>query len=166
MNCYTAFETGRGWIALVARNGKLVESTLPKKAREEAIAAVRAGLGDDCVEDRSAFGDLPDRLRRYFAGERVHFDDVEIDLSAQSPFIAAVQRAARRIPYGEVRTYRDLAQAAGNAGAARAAGSAMARNRLLIIVPCHRVVASNGLGGFGQGMEWKRQLLRLEGIDV
>ncbi len=81
-------------------------------------------------------------------------------------FWLLVQRAARKIPYGEVTTYRDLARMAGNARAARAAGSAMARNHLPIIVPCHRVVASNGLGGFALGMEWKRQLLRLEGIDV
>jgi methylated-DNA-[protein]-cysteine S-methyltransferase len=166
MNCYTVFDSGHGWIALAARDGKLTASTLPKQSREQALAALDAGLGDGCVEDRSAFGDLPDKLRRYFAGEHVDFDDVEIDLTAQPPFLAAVQRAARRVPYGEVTTYRDLARTAGNARAARAAGSAMARNQLPIIVPCHRVLASNGLGGFALGMEWKRQLLRLEGMDV
>lgn len=166
MDCYTVFETGQGWIALASRGGRLVASTLPKQSCDEALAALDAGLADGGVEDRHAFGDLPDRLRRYFEGERVDFDDVEIDLSAQPPFIAAVQRAAQRIPYGAITTYRDLARAAGNSAAVRAAGSAMARNRLPIIVPCHRVVASNGLGGFGQGMDWKRRLLRLEGIDV
>jgi len=163
---YTVLDSGHGWIALVGRNGKLVRSTLPKPSREEAMAALDAGLGEGCVEDRSAFGDLPERLARYFAGERVDFDDIEIDVSAQPPFLAAVQVAARSIPYGNVTTYRDLARTAGNAKAARAAGSAMARNQLPIIVPCHRVLASNGLGGFALGMEWKRQLLRLEGMDV
>jgi methylated-DNA-[protein]-cysteine S-methyltransferase len=166
MNACTVFDSGHGWIGLAMRDGRLVRSTLPKPSREEAVDALDAGLDDGCVEDRSAFGDLPDKLRRYFAGERVYFDDVEIDVSAQPPFLAAVQRAARKIPYGDVATYRDLARMAGNAKAARAAGSAMARNELPIIVPCHRVVASNGLGGFALGMEWKRQLLRLEGMDL
>lgn len=166
MNSYTVFDTERGWIGLAARDGRLVRSTLPKPSREEAVAALDAGLGAGCVEDRSVFGDLPDKLRRYFAGQRVDFDDVEIDVTAQPPFLAAVQRAARKIAYGEVTTYRDLARMAGNAKAARAAGSAMARNELPIIVPCHRVVASNGLGGFALGMEWKRQLLQIEGVDL
>ena len=166
MDCYTVFETVWGWVGLAARDGKVRASTLPRRSRDEAVAALDAGLGGGCVEDRHAFADVPDRLRAYFSGERIGFDDVEIDLSTQPPFIAAVQRAAQRIPYGAVTTYRDLARAAGCARGARAAGSAMARNRLPIIVPCHRVVASNGLGGFGQGMEWKRRLLRLEGMDV
>ena len=164
MAYYAIFDTGNGWIALVERDGKLVRSILPAQTREQALA--RAGLGAGCVEDHSAFGDLPDRLSRYFAGDRVDFSDVEIDVSEQPPFLAAAQLAARTIPYGEVVTYRDLARMAGNARAARAAGSAMARNEMPIIVPCHRVIASNGLGGFGPGLEWKRKLLRIEGVDV
>jgi methylated-DNA-[protein]-cysteine S-methyltransferase len=166
MTQYCAFETKGGWIALVGSDGKLKRSTLPKKTQEEALAAVEAGLQAGAVEDRNAFGDLPDRLTRYFAGEQVDFSDVDIDLSAQGPFHATVQRAAQKIPYGHLVTYRDLARMAGNERAARAAGTAMARNDVPIIVPCHRVVASGSIGGFALGLEWKRTLLRLEGVDI
>ena len=163
MTSFCVFDTAHGWIALVGRDGKLIRSTLPKKTRQEAM---EAGLGEDCVEDRNAFGDLPSRLERYFAGERVNFTDVEIDVSDQPPFIAAVQLAALNIPYGTLVTYRDLARMAGSEEAARAAGSAMARNMVPIIVPCHRVVAAGNIGGFALGLEWKRKLLRLEGVDI
>lgn len=166
MTHYCTFETANGWIALVGVDGKLLRSTLPKNTRKEALAVVEAGLSQDSVEDRNAFGDLPGRLTRYFAGENVDFSDIEIDVSSQGPFHAEVQRAAQKIPYGQLATYRDLARMAGNERAARAAGSAMARNEVPIIVPCHRVVASGGIGGFALGLEWKRTLLRLEGVDI
>lgn len=166
MTSYCTFETKSGWIALVGRDGKLVRSTLPKQTREQALADVQAGLGDGCVEDRNAFGDLPSRLERYFQGERVDFSDVEVDLGSPGRFIEAAQRACQKTPYGVLTTYKDLAAAAGNSRAARAAGSAMARNPVPIIVPCHRVVASGGIGGFSLGLEWKRALLRLEGIEI
>lgn len=159
-------ETPLGFVSLLGNNGKLAASTLPKATREQALETALAGLDVDFVEDEAAFGDLPDRLRRYFAGERVDFGDVEVDLSAYGPFQAEVILAAKRIPYGELVTYRDLARMAGKQAAARAAGTAMARNRTPVIVPCHRVVASGGkLGGFSLGLEWKRELLRLEGVD-
>jgi methylated-DNA-[protein]-cysteine S-methyltransferase len=69
-----------------------------------------------------------------------------------------------RIPYGETVTYGELAALAGNPRAARAVGGACGRNPVLIIVPCHRVVASHGLGGFGGGLDLKQRLLHLEGV--
>lgn len=166
MTYFCVFDTNSGWVALTKRDGKLTGSTLPKRTREEALSALDAGLDETCVEDRNAFGDLPSRLERYFTGERVDFSDVEIDVSSQGPFIAAAQLAARRIPYGTLVTYRELARMAGRERAARAAGTAMAKNSVPIIVPCHRVVASGGIGGFALGLEWKRTLLRLEGVDI
>lgn len=165
MTYFCAFQTKGGWIALVGADGKLRRSTLPKNTRDEALASVEAGLLTDAVEDRNAFGELPDKLTRYFTGEEVDFSDVEIDVSAQGPFHGTVQRAAQRIPYGHLVTYRDLARMAGNERAARAAGTAMAKNDVPIIVPCHRVVASGSIGGFALGLEWKRTLLQLEGVD-
>lgn len=166
MYSFHSLETDFGWIALATRAGKLVRSTLPKNSREAALADAQAGLSDGHVEDRNAFGELPSRLIAYFAGERVDFSDVEIDLGAPGRFLETVQRACREVPYGTLITYGDLATAAGNRRAARAAGTAMARNPLPIIVPCHRVVASDGIGGFAVGLEWKRKLLRLEGVVV
>ena len=83
-----------------------------------------------------------------------------------SDFRRRVWEAIRRIPFGQTVTYRQLATQLGKPGAARAVGGACAANRLLLAVPCHRVVASQGLGGFALGLEWKKKLLALEATAV
>jgi len=90
---------------------------------------------------------------------------VPVKLEA-SAFVRRVYGVVRRIPRGQVLSYGEVAEAAGNPGAARAVGNAMARNPLCLVIPCHRVVASHGLGGFGGagGVEQKRLLLALEGL--
>jgi methylated-DNA-[protein]-cysteine S-methyltransferase len=109
---------------------------------------------------------LAERLRRYFAGERVDFADVDLDLSWTTPFQRAVAEALRAVPYGEVVTYGELAALAGHPNAQRAAGTFCAGNRFPIVVPCHRVVAARGLGSYGSlGTEYKRRLLLLEGHE-
>lgn len=103
-------------------------------------------------------------MTAYFAGERVGFDDVELDLAWCTPFQLAVAETLRRVPYGEAVTYGELAALAGYPNAQRAAGSFCARNRLPLILPCHRVVAAGGIGSYGSlGVEYKRRLLALEG---
>ena len=79
-----------------------------------------------------------------------------------SDFRRGVWEALRRIPFGQTVTYQELAEQMGHPRAARAVGGACAANRLLLAVPCHRVVACHGLGGFAFGLEWKRKLLALE----
>ena len=107
---------------------------------------------------------LVERLQAYFEGEDVSFADVPVDLEHETPFLERCARALREIPRGEVVTYGELAALAGAPGAARAAGSFCARNRLGLFVPCHRVVAAGGLGSYGSyGLDYKRRLLRLEG---
>ena len=108
--------------------------------------------------------ELVERLRGYFAGAEDWFEDVELDLEYETPFLERCAHALRGVPRGEVVTYGELAALAGAPGAARAAGSFCARNRLGLFVPCHRVVAANGLGSYGSfGLEYKRRLLALEG---
>jgi len=102
-------------------------------------------------------------LARYFSGERVSFDRYSVDLSGFTEFQRKVYAATRAIPPGEVRTYGDIARQIGQPGASRAVGNALGRNPACIVIPCHRVVATNGLGGFTGGLRWKRALLRLEG---
>ena len=100
---------------------------------------------------------------RYFAGERVSFADIRIDLEWCTPFQLAVAQALRTVGYGETVTYGELAALAGYPNAQRAAGSFCAQNRLSLILPCHRVVAAGGLGSYGSlGVEYKRRLLELE----
>jgi methylated-DNA-[protein]-cysteine S-methyltransferase len=100
----------------------------------------------------------------YFSGRRQDFSDA-LDLTAATPFQRRVWLAARLIPYGETRSYCQLAASIGQPGTARAVGQALARNPLAIIVPCHRVLKADGrLGGFGGGAEMKRFLLSLEAV--
>jgi methylated-DNA-[protein]-cysteine S-methyltransferase len=107
---------------------------------------------------------LVDRLLAYFAGEPVEFDDVELDLEELTDFGRRLAGALRAVPRGETVSYGELAALAGRPRAPRAAGSFCAQNRLSIFVPCHRVVASDGPGSYGElGVEYKLRLLTLEG---
>jgi methylated-DNA-[protein]-cysteine S-methyltransferase len=115
--------------------------------------------------DGGSRGELADRFAAYFAGERPSFDDVEIDLDGHTPFQAALIEALRSVPYGETVSYGELAALAGSPNAARAAGTFCAGNRFPLVIPCHRVVAADGIGGYGSlGVDYKRRLLALEGV--
>jgi O-6-methylguanine DNA methyltransferase len=104
---------------------------------------------------------LAGELDAYFRGERTDFT-VALDL-AGTPFQLGVWRELRAIPYGEVRSYADVARAIGRASAVRAVGAANGANPVPIMVPCHRVIGSSGaLTGFGGGLDWKRRLLATE----
>lgn len=107
------------------------------------------------------FADAARQLAEYFAGARRDFD---LALAPQvTEFQASVLAALRRIPYGETRTYTEIASAIGKPAAVRAVGAANGRNPLPIVVPCHRVIGKNGdLTGFGGGLQTKRFLLDLE----
>jgi methylated-DNA-[protein]-cysteine S-methyltransferase len=108
-----------------------------------------------------------EQLREYLAGERRAFD-LPLDMSAATPFQRRVYERLLQIPWGQVATYRRVARDIGAEPAtARAVGQAVGANPIAIVVPCHRVVATDGrLVGFGGGLERKVALLRLEGIDV
>jgi len=99
-----------------------------------------------------------------FGNERCLTFSVALDLRHLPPFTERVLLTLRKVPAGEVTTYGRLAAKAGSPGASRAVGGAVGRNPIPIIVPCHRVVASNGIGGFGLGLECKRTLLAIEGV--
>jgi len=118
--------------------------------------------------DRIIAVGLPERPPADLTSEQLR--SLEASLAAMplqfpdtSDFRRSVWEAIQRIPFGQTRTYRQLAEQIGRPGAARAVGGACGANRLLLAVPCHRVVASHGgLGGFALGLEWKRTLLALE----
>lgn len=107
---------------------------------------------------------LKEELDEYFAGERRVFT-VSYRIKGTA-FQTKVFAELEKIPYGETRSYRDIARAIGNPKACRAVGGAIHRNPLLILVPCHRVIGSDGsLMGFGAGPQMKRCLLKLEGAE-
>ena len=116
----------------------------------------------NCDLTRPGFlDDLERELIAYFAGQPVNFT-VPLAPAGLTPFQVRVLEQCRLIPYGEVRTYGWLAARVGKPGAARAVGQAMARNPLPLLIPCHRVVAADGLGGFGGGLALKARLLDQE----
>jgi methylated-DNA-[protein]-cysteine S-methyltransferase len=106
-------------------------------------------------------------LQRYFAGGRVDFSGIVLDLTGVSDFYRQVYEEACRVGWGETTTYGELARRIGSPGAARGVGQALSRNPIAVIVPCHRILASgNKIGGFSAfgGTTAKKQLLALEGI--
>ena len=106
------------------------------------------------------------QLDEYFSNKRTAFT-LPIAYPYGTPFQHSVWNALRNIPYGETRSYEDIARAIGNPKAVRAIGQANTRNPILLLVPCHRVINKNGtIGGFGCGVELKRKLLELEGTYV
>jgi methylated-DNA-[protein]-cysteine S-methyltransferase len=121
----------------------------------------------DWLEDDRAFPDAVEQLDAYFAGE-LHDFDLRLELHG-TEFQRRVWEALETIPYGETRSYREIAQQIGSPGASRAVGLANGHNPIAVIVPCHRVIGANGsLTGFGGGLDRKRALLALEknGADL
>ena len=106
--------------------------------------------------------DLIDDLIRYLSGEVVDFSGYEVCLSGLTDFERSVLCETRKIRYGSVVTYSELAARIGKPNAARAVGNALSKNPLPIVIPCHRVVSKGGIGGYAFGVEAKRCLLKLE----
>jgi len=106
--------------------------------------------------------DLIDDLIRHLSGEVVDFSGYEVDLSGLTDFEREVLCETRKIEYGSVVTYSELAARIGKPNAARAVGNALSKNPLPIVIPCHRVVSKDGIGGYAFGVEAKRCLLELE----
>jgi len=103
---------------------------------------------------------------KYFSGEVLNFKNFKIDFTGYTDFEVSVLKETRKIPYGETRTYSDIAKAIGKPKAARAVGNALRKNRTPILIPCHRIIKSDSSpGGFSMGLEWKKKLLELEGIN-
>ena len=158
---YTIFKTTAGWAGILGSTAGLLCTTLPQPSEREAYRLLGNGLSQATMS-LHLFEDLIGRFQAYFSGQRVDFPDM-LDFSGATTFQCEVWQAARLIPYGQTRTYAWLAAQVGNPGAARAVGQALGRNPLPIIIPCHRVLASNGgLGGFSGRLEMKKYLLQLE----
>ena len=161
------FQTPLGWIAIAANSRGITRASLPEPTPGHAAQTIADITNGTLTDAHTPFlTQAKDLLTRYCQGEPVSLDGIPIDDTTWTPYTQRARAACRTIPRGETRTYAWLAQkASGNPNSARAAGRAMATNPIPIIIPCHRVIASNGnLQGFGGtiGIPLKQQLLQLE----
>lgn len=148
---------GLGRVSATVRDGCLVGLELGNEARQDLSDAVPGT--DDARLLEQVFAELSE----YAAGTR-HVFTLPVRLEGMTDFGRQVLGACAEIPWGETVTYGELAQRIGNPGAVRAVGGALGRNPLPIVIPCHRVLAASGIGGFSGGLDWKRLLLGLENV--
>lgn len=157
---WTTTSTPIGELLLVVGHAGLIRVAFECEDFDAVLRSLREKSGER-IEPGNASG-ADTQLAEYFAGERREFDIV-LDWRLTTGFRGDVQRALTDIPYGETESYRDIARRLGNPGAVRAVGSGCATNPLPIVVPCHRVLRSDGsLGGYRSGLDAKRYLLELE----
>ncbi|MGA2285756.1 MAG: methylated-DNA--[protein]-cysteine S-methyltransferase [Dehalococcoidia bacterium] len=159
---FDVVQTDLGWMGFGLSEHGLRVTTMPTATRKEAEEEMRARGAATAATDS---GDWPERLRSCARGEDWS-PNGDIDLSQGTEFQRRVWRALLDIPRGETRTYKQVAEQIGRPGAARAVGQAVGANPMPVVVPCHRVVAQDGLGGFGGGLPLKKRLLRLEAATL
>ena len=163
---YTATDTPFGPLLLAATPAGLVRIAFASEDADAVLEDLARRISPRVLAAPARLDDARRELEEYFAGRRTRFA-VRLDWSLTTGFHRAVLGVTAAIPYGRTETYRTVATAAGNAEAVRAAGTALARNPLPLVVPCHRVLRSDGgLGGYRGGLELKDALLRLEAAGV
>lgn len=161
-NCfYAVLPMCMGWVGVVGSEKGIQRLALPQSSPQQAVEQIQPEARDAELAP-ARFEELRQQLETYFSGEPIAFDQ-ELDLEGAPAFFLRAWDACRTIPRGATRSYAWLAARAGNPRAVRAAGQAMAHNPVTIIIPCHRVIASDGsLCGFGGGLGLKQRLLDLE----
>jgi methylated-DNA-[protein]-cysteine S-methyltransferase len=159
---YTTIDSPIGRLTIAATPVGLVRVAFENEPRDAVLRDLAARLSPRLLEAPARLDAVRRELDEYFTGRRGAFE-LTLDWSLTRGFRRAVLDATARIPFGRTETYRSVASAAGTPAAVRAAGSALATNPIPIVVPCHRVLRSDGgLGGFRGGLERKEALLRHE----
>ena len=160
---YAEIDSPVGSLLLAATPRGLVRVTFPVEPHEKVLEQLAATISPRVLESPAKLDEARRKLDRYFEGRLRDFE-LPLDWRLTRGFYRKVLRATSRIPYGQTRSYSEVAKRAGSPRAVRAAGTALGSNPLPIIVPCHRVLRSGGaLGGYGGGIEVKQTLLELEG---
>jgi len=169
---YVTFDTALGFAGLTWNDSGVTRFQLPSATAEATTRNLLRRAPDAAPAAAPPhIAQIVDAAKRYFAGEKIDFSDVTLDLAGQDDLFRTIYAAARRIGYGETTTYGGLAKAIGRSDweAARDVGQAMAKNPVALIIPCHRVLAAgNKIGGFSApgGAETKAKMLALEGVQL
>jgi methylated-DNA-[protein]-cysteine S-methyltransferase len=161
---YTTTDSPFGTLLLARTPKGLVRVGLPNQDADQLLADLATRVSPRVLEAPAELDETRRELDLYFEGKLTEFD-LPLDWRLSKDFRRRVLRAIARIPYGQTRSYTQMATSAGNGRAVRAAGTACGSNPLPLVVPCHRVLRSGGaLGGYGGGLPMKEGLLRLEGV--
>lgn len=161
---YRTLDTPVGLLLLAATTRGLVRIAYQQEDHNAVLAKVAQTISPRVLCAPARLDDVAKQLDEYFTGSRRHFD-ITIDVQLAHGFRATVLRHLTDIPYGSTASYAAVARATGNPRAVRAVGSACATNPLPVVVPCHRVVRSDGsIGGYLGGAAAKQALLRLEAV--
>jgi len=161
---YTVTDSPFGPLLLAQTRRGLVRVGLPNQDPDELLLDLAARVSPRVLEAPAELDETRRELDRYFEGKLDRFD-LPLDWRLSGGFRRRVLRAINRIPYGQTRSYTEMARKAGNERAVRAAGTACGSNPIPLVVPCHRVLRTGGaLGGYGGGLPMKRALLELEGV--
>ena len=161
---YTSTDSPFGRLLLARTPRGLVRVGLPNQDADALLVDLATRVSPRVLEAPAQLDEIRRELDLYFEGKLTDFD-LPLDWQLSRDFRRRVLRAIARIPYGQTRSYTQMAISAGNERAVRAAGTACGTNPLPLVVPCHRVLRSGGtLGGYGGGLPMKEGLLRLEGV--
>lgn len=168
---YSIAETAMGWIGIAGNEQGLRKVVLPEHTRENVLSELKRYFQPSrkLIMADDQFLSVVSRIKKYFDGKLVRFEKAIINLEGYTTFQKDILLKTREIPYGITRTYKWLTEQAGYPKAYRAVGGVMRINPLPLIVPCHRVMGSNGeLTGFSAtgGLTLKRKMLRLEGVFI
>jgi methylated-DNA-[protein]-cysteine S-methyltransferase len=163
---YASVDSPFGTLLAAATKRGLVRLAFPEEDAEAVLARLSERVSPRIVEADDQLEMVRRELEEYFGGRRRGFE-LPLDWTLVGPFGRRVLRAAAKIPYGDVRTYTEIATKAGSPRGSRAAGNALGANPIPIVVPCHRVLRGTGaLGGYAGGLARKQFLLELEGAPV
>lgn len=161
---YNIFLTKAGYASLISNGKAIIRFFLPVLKNNEMVKIVKKNYPDSMEMNNSFYRDCREKIKDYFKGIPVSFN-FPVEFPDISNFIRQVLNITYLIPYGEVRTYKWISEKIGTEDLSRAVGIALSKNPIPVIVPCHRVIQSNGeLGGFSYGLKWKIKLLRLEKV--
>ena len=163
---YAIFKTSLGWCGIIFGKQRLIKIYLPGLKKEKLKKIIHSS-NKNIVERSNSINVLIRKICSYFKGKNIRLN-IPIDMEAVTEFERKVYKQAMKIPFGKVKTYKWLAEKAGVPNGARAVGNALSKNPVPLIIPCHRVIKSNGsLGGFSApgGILIKRKMLSIEGHE-